>query len=309
MGVWSGPTYWAPKEIKNLTITKQMVMQKRQELHTKLNDPDSDIVCKRCSQVIEQTREQRFNEIGHVNVAHFTYCNLRCDYCSYTKANDFRAPLYDPLPLLQQFKLSDRARDCWVDLNGGEPTLLPNLKDYIDYFRSINAFISMFTNGVIFSPAIHNGLVDGTINQCIVSLDAGTPETFRMLKRRDSFDEVTNTLRRYAVAANNGKGKLIVKYVFCPMNSWNQDIQRFPSLMKAIRPSQVWLMVDFTPFASDPPIVCDHSREVYAYARIYRELKKLGIDVRHFMREQSGCLTPEMISLQDKIEEEIKGLP
>ena len=308
LGVRSSPIYWTPEEAASLTITKQMIMEKREWLLNLLNDPNSDIPCKGCREVYVKHREEvAFHKIGHVNIAHFTYCQLRCNYCSYTQHNMWLAPLYAVLPILRQFgpQDADRLSGCWVDINGGEPTLLPNIGEFVDYFRSIGSSISFFTNAVRFTPSVAEGLRDGTMAQVIVSLDAGTPDTFVKLKGRNHYHHVLYTLKQYSEARR--RGKLVVKYIFHDLNCGDDDIEGFVCTVSEIKPQEIWLMVDFYPLGDLYPGqteigVYDFSRHIRAYAKMFLKLKDLKLDVRHFIiQECGGSVVPQQKAIMDAI--------
>ena len=315
LGVIQSPLYWTPEEAATMTITKEMIMEKRKWLFNQLNDPNSDIACKRCKEVYSKPIEQvAFHKIGHVNIAHFTYCQLRCCYCSYTVHDTWFAPMYEVLPILKQFgpQDADHAGGCWVDINGGEPTLLPNVGEFVDYFRSIGSSISFFTNGVRFSQPVYDGLLDGTMAQVIVSLDAGTPATFLKMKARNHYYDVVSNLTQYAKASNSGKGKLVVKYIFHDLNCGDDDIDGFICEMVDIKPKEVWLMVDFFPIGDCYPGqekmgVYDFSRHIQAYAKMWVKAKKAGVDVRHFLiQECGGSNVPEQKAIMNAVLEAIK---
>ena len=69
----------------------------------------------------------------------------------------------------------------------------------------------------------------GRIVKIITSIDAGTRETFKKIKRNDMFDKVMENLRKYPV----NKTKLILKYLILEgVNDNETDIDRFYEIAK-----------------------------------------------------------------------------
>ena len=313
LGPIVSPPYWTSKKAKVMKITKADIMAKRKELFDKLNDDHSDISCKRCLSVVEKPfKEVRFDRVGHLNLSHFSMCNLRCAYCSYTIYDDFVPPQYDALSILQEFDRDDVEWDSYVDLNGGEPTLLKNLDQFIHYFNDRKVRILLYTNGLRFRQSIYDGIAKGTIAWLIVSLDCGTARTFQKLKKSNKYNKVLENLARYAQAGSVGGGQLAVKYVFCDMNCGIDDVLGFSYAMLAIRPQKIWLTVDFTPMcdtdehpASDS---YDYSKHIEAYAHTYLTLKQHGLEAVHFVERHTSGVVKAGQDIYQRIKQRIEEL-
>ena len=314
MGALVSPLYWSPEQVATTEITKDKIIEKRKQLFDQLNDSLSDISCKHCLKVERKPYSQvSFDRLGHVNLAHFSYCNLRCEFCGFTQHETFKPPEYDALAILGVFSKEDVEWNAFVDLNGGEPTLLKDLDAYIDYFKSRGIRILLYTNAVRFQQSVWDGLADGSISWLITSLDAGTPSTFRKTKGRDHFQAVLDNLTRYAQAGSQGGGMLAVKYVFCDSNCGEDDLAGFTYAMLAIRPQRVWLTFDFFPLADRYPGqtevgVYDYSRHIQAYARMYLSLKKHGLEAVHFNKTHLGKVIQRGKDILDNALETIERL-
>ncbi len=291
MGAIVSPMYWSAEEAGTTTITKDMIVAKRRTLFEHLNDENAGYIsCKRCQHVkTKKFRDVRFDRFGHINLGHFSACNLRCRFCGYTQYNHFIAAKYDALPILEQFSPKDTEWDSFVDLNGGEPTLLKDLPVYIDYFRKMGSKILLYTNGVIYSQAVSEGIMDGSITWAVVSLDSGSPSGFRKLKGRDKYECILENLVRYARAGSQGYGNLAVKYIFSEGNLSDDDIVGFVFAMLAIRPQKVWLTFDFYPLTDTyegqaAPGEYDYSEHIKSYAKMFVMLRKYGIEPAHFAK-------------------------
>ncbi|AKD25231.1 Organic radical activating enzyme [Polynucleobacter duraquae] len=183
-GAVEAPNYWGPDEIP-LNLTKQMIVDKRRALFERLNDPnDNDFLCRKCTHWVEKEyKEIRFDQLEFVNVAHFSACNLRCNYCGFTKNNDFKKEKYSALNILKHFDAKDVTFEASVDFNAGEPTLMKDLDEHLIFFRENKMRVRLYSNGIIFSQAVYDAVKDGTITWLIISVDAGTPSTYFKTKK------------------------------------------------------------------------------------------------------------------------------
>ncbi len=295
LGPFAAPVYWSAKEAATTTITKEMIVAKRRQLFDTLNDPDKDVICKKCEMmIVKPFKEVDLTRLGRVDHAPRTICNLRCDFCGFTQAekrgdllNAFVESEYNSLSILKVFKAEDVQWDAAVDFNGGETSLIKNLGAYLEWFNQMKISILLFSNGVIFKQEIYDGISNGSIQWAVVSIDCGTPATYLRTKKADVFGRVLETVSRYADAGSKGKGKLAIKYIFTEDNCSDDDVYGFVYAMLAIRPQKIWLTFDFTPFGVIPPDAndfqgYDFEKQIQAYAKMYRLFKQHGQDVVHY---------------------------
>jgi len=302
LGPFSSPIYWTAAEAAKTTITREMISEKRQWIFDLLNDDHSETPCKHCHMVVlKKPEEVRFDQLGHIDLAATTTCNLRCNFCGYTQFDSFAEAKYDALTVLRLFAPEDVVWDAAVDFNGGEPTLLKDFDDYIDYFASRRIRVFLYTNAVIYRQSVYDGLAKGTIRWVCASLDAGTPSSYDKIKKSKRYADVLETITRYAHAGNLGGGQLSVKYIFCQDNCGDDDVVGFTYAMLAIRPQEVWLTFDFDPLCNLPGDCADfgghdYSRHIAAYAKTYLMLEKHGLQAIHFPEKHLA-----VVSLQGKL--------
>ncbi len=72
----------------------------------------------------------------------------------------------------------------------GEPLLHPDLPRMVRAAKGRGVFVAVSTNGSLLVPAVARDLVDAGLDYLIVSFDAGTRETYRLLHGADAFDAV-----------------------------------------------------------------------------------------------------------------------
>lgn len=295
LGPFAAPVYWSAQAASKQSISKEMIVEKRRELFEALNTPDTDVICKKCAMVeTKPFKEVDFTRLGRIDHAPRTICNLRCEFCGFTQAenrgdllNAFVESSYDSLAILKVFNPEDVLWDAAVDFNGGETSLIKNLPAYLDYFRRMKITILLFTNSVIFRQEIYDGIASGAIQWAVTSVDCGTPSTYQTTKKANVFGRVLETITRYAEAGSQGKGKLAIKYIFTENNCSDDDVYGFVYAMLAIRPQKIWLTFDFTPFGEIPPDADNFGRfnfdkQIAAYAKMYRLFKKHGQEVVHY---------------------------
>lgn len=295
------PIFCSQEEILQGKVSKELIVERRIALIRMLNEDNSEMACKRCL-MVEHKRygDILFFKLDHLDLQHYTVCNLRCTYCKYARDEIHVPPQYDAMDVLQLFSPEDVAWNAHVDFAGGEPTLLGNLEEYLNYFRTRRMRVLMHTNAVIFHKAIYDGLADGSIYWVTTSVDAGTPSTFKALRGQDKYLQVLENLSRYAVAGSKGKGMLAVKYIFCESNCTDDDIAGFAYAMLALRPQQVWLTLDFTPLFLHQ-WDHDYSNQVEAYAKLYLLIKKHGIEAFHYFKEAIASVSKEGRAVMNRI--------
>lgn len=144
---------------------------------------------------------------------HSLICNLRCTYCVQRDYPvDAMKPHYRALPVVQQL-VGERflSPDAYVMWAGGEPTFLPDFEEALDLMMSYGETRNeIATNAAILSQAILKNLKPGGRLSLKASVDCGTRETFRRLKRRDRFTQVWETLGAYASTGGDVAAKFII---------------------------------------------------------------------------------------------------
>lgn len=123
-------------------------------------------------------------------------CNLRCRTCP------------------QFFGMAERAHDLsWerfiavtdqtstlrrVVLHGiGEPLLNPRLGDMIRHLKRRGVYVLFNSNGLLLRGAKAHDLAESGLDELRVSIDGGSPETYRAVRGVDGFDRVLANLRRF----------------------------------------------------------------------------------------------------------------
>lgn len=293
VNAYHAPVYWLPNELKNRQVTKAEIIEKRKQLFELLNDKSDEVQCDchKCEYVEKKKlKDVTFNKLWHLNVAHFSACNSRCDYCYFTQNDYFVSNQFDALAILKLFSKSDIESDAWVDYNGGEPTIMPDFDNFMDFFREYNIKVALFTNAFLYKESITRGLLDGTINIMFVSVDAGTERTHKLLKKRGSFNDVIKNLIKFSHDTRNSSysPRLIIKYNLYDRNNINNfeddDIYGFVRAMTIVVPTQIDPMFDFYPisdgYAEQSKVgTYDYSRHIEGMAKLVCIAKQYQLNV------------------------------
>ncbi len=147
-------------------------------------------------------------------------CNLRCQHCNTGKYLDSGHKMTDD----HLIELIDFLGEWGVKAicfgGGGEPTLHEFLPKAIAYTHSRGMATGIATNGV----HITNEFIQSTSyfsSWVSVSVDAATPETFKLLKGKDCFEKVITNIERMA-SINVNKAKrywdLCFRFLISPLN-------------------------------------------------------------------------------------------
>ncbi len=132
-----------------------------------------------------------------------TGCNLRCVMCTLSLLP--RSHRFECLSLEQIHRLAraffHRARAVswsWAT----EPLLSPDLVEAVAIAQSAGVpDISMITNAVLLRPSRSQALVEAGLNRLVVSIDGGSPETFKAIRDGASLEKVIENLLAFSEAA------------------------------------------------------------------------------------------------------------
>ena len=165
-----------------------------------------------------------------------TVCNFKCSYCfsrgtleKYKTIKDgYNA--YDALLELSNMPELNKP-DFELRLANGEFLANKLCNEMIDVILRTKWSVSLVSNMSIYREKFADLLETGRVKNILTSLDSGTPETFKKIKRNDMFNKVIQNLKRYPV----NKTKLTLKYVFLEgINDNEADIDGFLDVAKEV---------------------------------------------------------------------------
>ena len=162
-----------------------------------------------------------------LNYFGFNPCNYKCSYCNVKHIPVDKSEVLDMDACLRALKDNEMLSEWYgiVYSTAGEPTLHPARKKLYDAFDGF-AFI-VNTNGSILDYDLFD-LMNREKVKLVISVDAGTRETYQKIKSVDTFDKVRKNLIKYSEAKI---GITALKYVFIPgINDNDEDVNGFINL-------------------------------------------------------------------------------
>lgn len=188
--------------------------------------------------------------IHYVNLSMYPApCQSRCIYCSVHRENqdtsgEAAKAAYEKL--FDMLELADRcgilAPNAAWQISSGEIAIHP-YRDRI--MRLVEGRAAMFyTNCMKFDEAIAKNLHDNPNSAINLSIDAGTPQTWRKIKGVDNFEKVLDNLTRYYHASAQ-RGQITMKYIVLPdINDIYEDYISLMEIMKTLQVKHLTLSRD-----------------------------------------------------------------
>ena len=142
-------------------------------------------------------------------------CNARCVMCYQT---DFSAKYNMPPEVYREHLKPIYAHIKSVKLQGGEPTIMKNCKDFCEVTQGYpNMRISLTTNGIYLNRFWQDTLAERGhfIN---VSLNAASQAAYDQIVKHGDFDKVLNNIRTLAVRVDPDQTRLALSMVILPQN-------------------------------------------------------------------------------------------
>lgn len=227
-----------------ISIMVKEYIQMRKDLIDTLR-AGSPCMCDGCKDLYEGwwSKEKKIKKL----VIGFSYrCNLCCIYCIQSPGRDrykniseiekkFSEMFVMLVRLLEETGLVDSEME--IQWAGGEFSINPERKKLMEIMGKYS--VNIATNGVIYDSDISK-LIARSNSGINVSLDAGTRETYKKVKGRDVFSQVTETLRRY----HNEGGHMTLKYIVLKENCFKEDFDGFLDLCEELQPECVQINRD-----------------------------------------------------------------
>jgi sulfatase maturation enzyme AslB (radical SAM superfamily) len=142
-------------------------------------------------------------------------CNARCVMCYQT---DFSAKYNMPPEVYREHLKPIYAQIKSVKLQGGEPTIMKNCKDFCEVTQGYpDMRISLTTNGIYLNRFWQDTLAERGhfIN---VSLNAASQAAYDQIVKHGDFDKVLNNIRTLAARVDPDQTRLALSMVILPQN-------------------------------------------------------------------------------------------
>lgn len=229
-------------------IDYQDIIDRKINLIQQINKNESHI-CRSCYRIREYDNINK--DMFDIDIISLTFdktCNIRCSYC-YTANDKIRKALVRPKEYRQ--KIRDKISDILqllppgkltaVGWTGGEPFLM---EDFDAFYAKIAALransLCLYSNLTTFKDIVVPQTASPSI-KIMCSLDCGTEETYKKIKKQPFFNNVIENIRKYCEINSD---TIFVKYIFCDHNISIDEIDQFFILMKQIGVKNVILGLD-----------------------------------------------------------------
>ena len=209
-------------------IDISQIIQKKNELIQQINSPSFDNAhqCYGCPWIQDYNVQDLKPEVSFVSIEMSSVCNMRCTYCSETyyggKVSNYNIHDFMDTLIASNDELS-------IVFGGGEPVINPDFESLLIKSTHNNSCsnVKVFTNSTIFSTALSKALDDGSVS-ITTSIDAGSRDTFKVVRGLDAFQKVFVNLQKYAQANPN---LVTIKYIFCDHNNDLPNVTGFVDLV------------------------------------------------------------------------------
>ena len=123
-------------------------------------------------------------------------CNLRCKGCILYRGNwepERDMSLQDLVMITDQLPALERAT-----LHGvGEPLLNKDLCRMIAHLKKRKVFVLFNSNGILLDEERQNAVIDTRLDELRISLDAASPEGYKIIRNSDKFHRIIQNLQSF----------------------------------------------------------------------------------------------------------------
>lgn len=187
--------------------------------------------CEGCP-YIERYEKEKDEKINYISLENFTYCNMRCSYCS-PKYYGGKEATYNTESLIQELLkgnyLSENTQVVW---GGGEPTLKPKFREINENFIQDERIskIRILSNSLRYSQDLFD-LISNNKIRLVTSIDAGTQDKFKQIRGKGEIEKVLENLSNYQTNTFSTE-HITIKYIVTEENYFQFEIKKFVELIK-----------------------------------------------------------------------------
>lgn len=164
-------------------------------------------------------------------------CNLRCTYCfvenrfkELNRSDKEGYTTYEIIKQLSQMPEYNRSNIC-IELSNGEFCANKYCNEIFDILLKNKWKVRFVSNMTIYNEKFAEFLKTGRTVNLLTSLDSGTPETYKAIKRVDCFNKVVENLKKYPLKDIDFK----MKYIFLDgVNDNEKDVDGFYNIVKDV---------------------------------------------------------------------------
>lgn len=233
------------KDLDYSKISVEEIIEKRKRLQEEINEGTA---CQGCEHIVEKEESDiDVGKVQYLSIGLFSTCNLRCRYCYFTheELSDKLTPERTHLlPFVKKLSEHNMLKDnVSMGIAGGEPTLFEDLPETIKFLENTykKPSVTLLSNSSISGRVdkIVEGLKDAKLYKVLyTSVDCGTRETYKFLRGKDLFNDLSGNLLKYA--KNKTFNLITLKYIlmFDHCNTDDKNIFGFLRLFGKVMNAQ-----------------------------------------------------------------------
>lgn len=279
-------------EYKGKNIDWKQIERQRQSV---LNSCKKGILpenCKGCIDLETKVWEEK-PLINEIYLNYWDHCNCGCVYCVLSPHGEFlkreKKPskyysVYEHLnKLYRQKKIS---KNVHVELVGGDLTVLDEAEDIINLCLNFGVGrMSFHTSGIFYSEGIERALKEAPCVDIDFSLDCGSRELYKKIKRIDAFDNVVQNIKKYLNCSPKAPEAIIAKYIILDgLNDSVEEIDKWINLIYEMGIKNSKIDINFKRFFPEwhhyDPNVPKHYYDIYNHFE--KRTKELGIKTHYW---------------------------
>lgn len=156
-------------------------------------------------------------------------CNLNCSLCP----REAIPALPKNMPFDSFKKIFNIYDPEFVSLNFyNEPLLHPDISKFVNFLSKRGIFSSIETNGLLLTESVSNALFKQGLGQLIVSIDAFSPEKYKIMRGGNLHTVIENSIKAFEISKNYNTS-MSVQFVLSNLN--NDELEDFKSFWRQHR--------------------------------------------------------------------------
>lgn len=161
-------------------------------------------------------------------------CNLNCTHCYNSGSISNVEDLYVANNYKKILDATVNLGINHVHLLGGEPLLMSELYDLIEYANYKNIHISINTNGTLLTDSVIKKLIELKVLQITISLDGATEQDNDLIRGNGTFRLVTENMKQAIDIINKSQSDVVFQIATVITKQNIQSIHKMPRILKSI---------------------------------------------------------------------------
>jgi len=176
------------------------------------------------------------------------------------------------LPYIKRMLKEDRIHpDAFFSITGGECTVLkefPAMMKLLLGNKNAKYGFCLQSNGIKYEKLFSKAINSDRRTSIVISIDAGSREMFKLIKRVDKYNDVINNFKRYLKDTKYNKDRIISKYIILPnINDSKEEIDKWIETSKKIGLKTLQPSIEFCSQVVKPGEYKDSQSELYYYMK------------------------------------------